>query len=147
VLRASRGDILFALAVAVAIAVLFASGVRGMAIVEGRSMEPLFHTGDVVLLREAAPEEISVGDIVVYETPDGRYIIHRVVEVYKVGDTYCYIIKGDNNPVPDIGYAPCPSRGGAVGVPYSMIKGVVVEVAGVPLKIPYIGGLTLLIRG
>jgi len=146
-LRVSRSDALFAAAVVVLVAALLAWGVRGMAIVEGRSMEPLFHTGDVVLLREAAPDEIKVGDIVVYETPDGRYIIHRVIDVYTVGETYCYIIKGDNNPVPDIGFAPCPARGGAVGVPYKMIKGVVVDIAGVPLKIPYIGGLTLLIRG
>ena len=125
----------------------FAAGIRGMAIVEGRSMEPLFHTGDVVFLVKKPPEQIKVGDIIVYVTPDGRYIIHRVIDVYKSGGTTCYVVKGDNNPVPDIGFAPCRPYHGSIGVPYESVKGVVAEFLGVPVKVPYVGGLTLLVRG
>ncbi len=145
--RREKVEIAVLAALAAIVVVLVAQGVRGMAIVEGRSMEPLFHTGDVVFLVKKPPDEIKVGDIVVYETPGGKYIIHRVIEVYKVSDTYCYVVKGDNNPVPDLGFEPCKPRGGITGIPYDSIKGVVYTVRGVPVKIPYIGGLTLLIRG
>ncbi|MCE4600527.1 MAG: signal peptidase I [Desulfurococcales archaeon] len=122
-------------------------GVRGMAIVEGRSMEPLFHTGDVVFLEKKNPGEIKIGDIIVYESLDGKYIIHRIIGVYEAGGLVCYVVKGDNNPIPDPGVPPCPLRNGVRGVPYSRIKGVVVSVDDVPVKIPYLGGLTLLLRG
>ncbi len=145
--RVRTTHIAAAAALAIVALLVIAGGVRGMAIVEGRSMEPLFHTGDAVLLRSVAPEEIRPGDILVYETPDGRYIIHRVIKVYESRGTYCFIVKGDNNLVPDMGFPPCPPYGGTRGVPYSSVKGVVAEVLGVPVKIPYIGGFTLLIRG
>lgn len=148
---AGRGlprDELAALAVvSIIIIATLAAGIRGMAIVEGRSMEPLFHTGDVVFLTKKPPEEIKVGDIIVYTTPDGRYIIHRVIDVYKVDDTFCYVVKGDNNPVPDMGFSPCKPYHGVIGVPYESIRGVVAEFLGVPVKVPYVGGLTLLVRG
>lgn len=133
---------------AVVIALIVVSGVRSMAIVEGRSMEPLFHTGDVVFLEKKSPDEIRVGDIVVYKTLGGKYIIHRVIEVYEAAGTTCYIVKGDNNPIADPGLPPCPYRnGGSRGIPYEAIIGVVAAPGGVPFKIPYLGGLTLILRG
>ncbi len=142
-----KGEAAAVIVIVLVVVVALASGIRGMAIVEGRSMEPLFHTGDVVFLEKKGPGEIAVGDIVVYVTPDGRYIIHRVIDVYESGGTMCYVVKGDNNPVPDMGFPPCKPHRGAVGIPYESIKGVVAEFLGVPVKIPYVGGLTLLVRG
>ncbi len=123
-----------------------ASGVRGLAIVEGRSMEPLFHTGDIVILEKPDPSKIRVGTIIVYRDA-GRYIIHRVIKIYKYGDTICYVVKGDNNPVPDPGLPPCPYQSWYRGVPLTAVKGVVLAVHNVPVKIPYLGGLTLVVRG
>jgi len=121
----------------------------GFAIVEGRSMEPLFHTGDMVALVPVDEGGVAPGDIVVYEK-GGRFIIHRVIYVYvSEGGEVCLVTKGDNNPVPDAGF---PSVCGVVmvegygpqaGVPLSAVKGKVLEVAGVPVKIPYIGGVRL----
>ena len=122
----------------------------GFAVVEGRSMEPLLHTGDLVILKKAGPDDIEVGDIVVYKS-NGKYIIHRVVGVYESRGVKCFIVKGDNNVFPDRG-DPCTCGRGrydrivAYGIPYTRIVGVVVEVWGVPLKIPYIGALTLLVK-
>ena len=125
---------------------IIAFGVRSMAIVEGRSMEPLFHTGDVVFLRSKTEDQIKVGDIVVYQM-NGKYIIHRVVDIYKAGNITCYIVKGDNNPIPDPGNPSCPFINGLRGIPFSSVKGVVVTIEDTPIKIPYLGGVTLLLRG
>ncbi len=42
-------------------------------------------------------ENYYVGDIVVYFTPEGRLISHRIIESYN-GE---FITQGDNNPIPD----------------------------------------------
>ena len=121
----------------------------GFAIVEGQSMEPLFHTGDLVVLVPVDDGGVTVGDIVVYEKK-GRFIIHRVIYIYESqSGELCLVTMGDNNPVPDAGF---PSVCGVVliegygpqaGVPLSAVKGKVFEVAGVPVKVPYIGGVRL----
>ena len=68
-------------------------GCTTLTIVSGRSMEPTYVTGDLVVSRCGVPE---VGDVVVYTPPDlerGR-IIHRVV----AGDAATgWVIQGDNN--------------------------------------------------
>jgi len=136
------------LIIIIAVVLIVASGVNGLAIVDGKSMEPLFHTGDVVVLVKKQPEEIQVGDVVVYKNILGKYIIHRVIKVYVVDGKYCYVIMGDNNPIPDVGFPSCPpTPEGYRGVPYEAIKGVVVSLGGVPVKFPYLGGITLLFRG
>ncbi len=132
--------------VVVLVAIIIASGVRGVAIVEGRSMEPLFHTGDIVFLRKPNSENIHIGTIIVYKSGN-KYIIHRVIKIYKYNNMNCYIVKGDNNPIPDPGLPPCPYISWYRGVPQTSIKGIVATIRGDPLKIPYLGGLTLLVRG
>ncbi len=67
-------------------------GCTTLTIVSGRSMEPTYRTGDLVVSRCGTPE---VGDVVVYSPPgyDAR-IIHRVVD----GDAAAgWLIRGDNN--------------------------------------------------
>ncbi len=122
-------------------AALFTGRIK-VAVVEGISMEPTFHTGDMVVLRPASPSDIKVGDVVVYKS-GSRYIIHRVISIYEVDDTYCYVIKGDNNPLPDPGFKQCKGR----GIPYSYIIGVVWQVKGIPVKVPYLGGISAVLRG
>lgn len=145
--RRHYARIIGALIVVVLVVLILASGVRSMAIVEGRSMEPLFHTGDVVFLGKKDSSGINVGDIVVYKTGPNKFIIHRVISIYNTSTGFCYVVKGDNNPVPDPGLPPCPYKNGVRGIPYKAISGVVVAPDGVPVKIPYLGGLTLLFRG
>jgi signal peptidase len=118
----------------------------GFAAVEGRSMEPLLHTGDLVILVKR--DRVNVGDIIVYSS-GSKYIIHRVVAVYEVNGYYCYVTKGDNNIAPDVGDPRrCPPGPfGVSGVPEDSVVGVVLTVGGRPIKIPYIGGITLLFRG
>ncbi len=110
-------------------------GIVTLAVVEGKSMEPTLQTGDLVLVIRVSPEDIHVGDIIVYKKPDGTFIIHRVIKVKHVDDQFYYVTQGDNNPIPD-----------GPGVPYRDVIGKVVSVNDAPIKIPVIGYLSLMFR-
>lgn len=103
------------------------TGTLTLAVVEGKSMEPLLWTGDVVIVYKSG--EIRVGDVVIYEGR-GNYVIHRVIEVRN----NCYLIKGDNNPLPD----GC--------IPKELVTGKVLSIGNSVIKIPGVGYLTLLMR-
>jgi signal peptidase I len=66
-------------------------GQAAYVIVNGISMEPGFHRGDLVVLRQAP--EYQVGDIVTYRHPRIGPVIHRIIAL----DGDRYIFKGDNN--------------------------------------------------
>jgi signal peptidase len=70
-------------------------------IVSGHSMEPLLHTGDLVItLRKST---YGVGDLIAFHVPAGQLgagsiVIHRIV----AGDGASgFIVKGDNKATPD----------------------------------------------
>jgi signal peptidase I len=61
-------------------------------IINGNSMEPGFHRGDLVIVQTAS--DYGVGDIVTYNDAKlGANVIHRII---KVEQDY-FILKGDNN--------------------------------------------------
>ncbi|GAB4484932.1 MAG: hypothetical protein OHK0031_09030 [Anaerolineales bacterium] len=69
-------------------------------IVNGISMEPNFHSDDLVIMRRA--EDYQPGDVVTYRDADmGAYVIHRIIGV----EQERYILQGDNNSWID-GYHP-----------------------------------------
>jgi signal peptidase len=117
----------------------FVSGQSYIAVVSGSSMEPILSTGDVVFIFPVrSPSEIGLGDVIVYKSQGGRYIIHRVINIISIGGKTYFITKGDNNPIPDtFGY-------GYPGVPFENIVGKVVSISGGVVKIPYIGIISLL---
>lgn len=86
---------LLSLIVVIVAWVLFAptqvGGAASYVIINGNSMEPLYHRGDLVILRTA--DAYAVGDIVTYRHPTIGQIIHRIIK--KDGDTF--VFKGDNN--------------------------------------------------
>lgn len=111
-----------------------------LAAVDGESMLPTVREGDlVILLKVSDPSEIKVGDVVVYRSVGDRLIIHRVIEVLRVGDEYFYVTKGDNNFFPDIGDS-------IYGVSFSRIVGKVFSINGHIFKVPYLGYLSLWFR-
>ena len=58
----------------------------------GTSMEPLLHSGDLVVVRERPP--YAVGDVVAYQSPElHTVVLHRIV----ARDGNRYVFKGDNN--------------------------------------------------
>lgn len=69
------------------------------------SMDPLIDKGaNAIHIIPQTEDDISVGDIVAYD-PEGSsgVVIHRVIEVGSDEEGTYYILKGDNNPIPDQG--------------------------------------------
>ena len=63
-------------------------------------MEPLFHKGDLAIIRRA--QSYKVGDIVLYQSPVlHRPVLHRILVIQNDH----YFFKGDNNDFVDPGYA------------------------------------------
>ena len=155
-----RSTTLAAIAAAgiVAIAIVVSLALRAaldvstpLVVVEGNSMLPTLYSGDLVIVHKPAPQDIHVGDIIVYHSLEGRLVIHRVVKIDKTvinGKTvYRYITKGDNNAVNDVVQGLEPPG----GVSYDEVLGVVysIDVGGAraPIRIPYLGLLTRLLKG
>jgi signal peptidase len=110
-----------------------------MNVVVSGSMEPVLYRGDIVIIdSNPNPDNIQVGDIIVYKaTWFPQPVIHRVIAKGKLPNgTTAYEIKGDNNPSPDP----------ALVYPNQIISKVV-SINGAPLVIPKIGYVTLWIRG
>ncbi|HEY9562674.1 MAG TPA: signal peptidase I, partial [Nocardioides sp.] len=71
-------------------------GSTSFVMVAGESMEPTYHTGDLVIVRKR--DRYQVGDVVAFKTAaksDGNLlVIHRVVDVLPDGRLR---LQGDNN--------------------------------------------------
>lgn len=88
----------------VAVALLWPArygGISGLTVVSGHSMEPTFHTGDLLLsIRQPS---YRVGDIISYTVAAGQpgaggRVIHRIAAI---DDSGRYRTQGDNNPDSD----------------------------------------------
>lgn len=69
--------------------------------VQSESMEPVFYTGDLLVVKPYDGSELEVGDIISFRTiEDGQYIVntHRIAEVHDIMGTTTYSTKGDNTP-------------------------------------------------
>lgn len=74
-------------------------------IVKSDSMAPTFRRGDLIVIRECSPDTLRVGDIITFHTIiNNEYALntHRIAEIREVGETRCYVTKGDHNAVEDI---------------------------------------------
>ena len=66
----------------------------------GTSMEPLLydkgkkHATHVIV--EPVSEELTIGDMPLVLLRDGRYMIHRIVQIVRAQDEFYYITRGDN---------------------------------------------------
>ena len=67
-------------------------GAAAYVIIDGNSMEPVYHKGDLVIVRREAA--YCVGDIVTYYNLDlKRNVIHRIVGL----EANRFVMQGDNN--------------------------------------------------
>ena len=114
-------------------------------VVVSGSMEPVFYRGDIVAvekveflgINEFNPEDVEVGDIVVYNAKwFNSPVIHRVIKKNNNSNGTYYIIKGDHNPTAD-----------PLKVYPNQIVSKVLTIGNHPISIPFIGHITLLLRG
>jgi signal peptidase len=128
-------------------------------------MYPVMERGDFVIVENANwefnPNNVNVGDIVIYNAHWPKYkenkleyvvnigdkhlgvfvgdhtepVIHRVIQKLNINNNTYFIIKGDNNPTYD------PEL-----VSVSQIRQRVVMINGTPLVIPYIGYISILLK-
>ncbi len=105
-----------------------------LAVVEGRSMEPLLQTGDIVVVHRVNTNDLKLNDIVVYEKNDGSLVIHRIICIRNSSNYVIIITKGDNNMFPD------------PPITANQVIGKVLGIDGVVIKIPVLGYLSLGIR-
>ena len=65
------------------------------------SMSPAFNVGDIVLLdKKIAFDDLQVGDVIVFERPEGksRIIISRIIDIDYTENQKIITTKGDANP-------------------------------------------------
>ncbi len=56
-----------------------------------------FNTGDIMILYGSSPENIKLGDVLVFQSFRPDPIIHRVIDIEKKGNEYLFQTKGDHN--------------------------------------------------
>src|SRR5215217_7406500 len=79
-------------AIWIAFAPTTVGGQASYVVVNGNSMEPAFHRGDLVIVRAAST--YRVGDIVTYRNAELKaFVIHRIIAT----EQDHYVFKGDNN--------------------------------------------------
>ena len=91
-----------------------------------------FYKGDIILLWRAHPENIQVGDVLVFRGEKPQPIIHRVVRAWPEQGHYFYQTKGDHN------MDSIPGESGEIRISSDRIYG-----KGV-LRIPYLGWIKVL---
>ena len=64
---------------------------------QGWSMFPSIRHNDMLTIEPCVPEEVHVGDILLYEAPHERFVIHRLIRKQLLGEKHCLITKGDFN--------------------------------------------------
>jgi signal peptidase I len=77
-------------------------GPAAYVLVSGKSMLPLYHTGDLILVRHK--QTYAIGDIIAYRIPKGdamagAQVIHRIIGG---NATHGFVVQGDNRTAPDV---------------------------------------------
>lgn len=93
------------------------------------SMRPAFDPGDVVIINEKKPSELTKGDVITFSRED-VYVTHRIVDAKEENGSLSFVTKGDANQTNDQAL-----------VPESAIEGVLL------FHIPYLGFILQEISG
>ena len=89
------GLLLIALAILAALLLIpRIMGYQSMAVLTG-SMEPNYHVGSLIYVKETDPTTLEVGDVITYRLSEDTVVTHRIVEIHS--DTQEVITKGDAN--------------------------------------------------
>jgi len=78
--------------------IILATATPLVAVASG-SMSPALEVGDLVIVQGVPPTSIQVGDIIVFDPPQGSRTIHRVTKIETLPNgTIRFKTKGDANP-------------------------------------------------
>lgn len=69
-------------------------------LVSGVSMRPTLYAGDIVIIKTIEPEEVAVGDVILYKLTNGM-VLHRVIEIQEENGQIQFITQGDGLSVID----------------------------------------------
>jgi len=68
------------------------------AVQDTNSMDPTVDAGHTCILTNSyRPENLAVGDVIVYEYVTNRPILHRIIKIEQDSQGRKYTLKGDNN--------------------------------------------------
>ena len=85
---------------------ILATGTPLITVASG-SMSPALETGDLVIIQGTPPNNIQIGDIIVFDSPEGTRTIHRVTRIQTLTNgTIKFKTKGDANPDEDTYWTP-----------------------------------------
>lgn len=92
----------------------------------GNSMFPYLRKGDIALVKAVTPDEIEIGDVIVFQTP-GKFIAHRLIRIINKNGEILVQSKGDSL------YKPDPP------VPIESLIGKIISIDRAKRTIDYIG--------
>lgn len=70
--------------------------------VQSGSMEPALPLHSLILVEEAPPSDVAVGDVITFDPPGSTpRVTHRVVGRQREGSRWYFTTQGDANPAPD----------------------------------------------
>ncbi|MEE3342826.1 MAG: signal peptidase I [Bacilli bacterium] len=100
--KANRVVFTIPLTLFLVIIILLISGIfkYKMIAIMSNSMSPTYRRGDAIIYNKVDTSELKVDDILAFQK-DGVVVTHRIVKVWKQGDSYYYTTKGDNNDTED----------------------------------------------
>lgn len=82
--------------------ILPSSNFRFSQFADTKSMLPTFASNhNAIEIIPNGPEDIKIGDIISYKYTENISIVHRVINIRKDDRGLYYIVKGDNNKIPD----------------------------------------------
>jgi signal peptidase I len=61
----------------------------------GRSMDPFIRNGDVIEIKPIDISKVRIGDVILYRTFCGTWVVHRAIEKHEAGGRITLVIKGD----------------------------------------------------
>lgn len=79
-------------------------GIQVFSVLSG-SMEPTYHTGDLIYVKTIDPERVEVGDVITFVLPSEQTATHRVVRIDAQNQSF--YTKGDANEAEDAAPVHC----------------------------------------
>ncbi len=127
--------------------VLLIAGVRLIGLtpytVLSGSMEPTYHVGSVIYVKEATPEKLQINDPITFLL-NGTTVTHRIIDIKNEGNGPQFYTKGDANNVADGGFV---TSDRIIGVPvfHIPILGYVFNYIQHPPGLYLVAGIVLLL--